>query len=173
MEHRSLECIWIEIFQKNAKGFLVGTMYRPPVGSKYFPKDFEIFLGNMLLMVMADLKKVNLLGDLNVNYLKKADSKSIKEMLNLYGLNQLITQETRITEQFKTLIECILTSHSDWVYEHDVKPTSISDHDMVGFVRKMKKDKLPPKIIKSRNYAKYTSENMTAELRNHNWSPLY
>ncbi|XP_057311814.1 uncharacterized protein LOC130649536 [Hydractinia symbiolongicarpus] len=27
LEHRDLECIWIEIFQKNSKTFLVGSLY--------------------------------------------------------------------------------------------------------------------------------------------------
>ena len=125
----------------------------------------------MLLMVMADSKEANLLGDLNVNFFKKANSKSIKEMFNLYGLKQLLTKATRIKESSKTLIDCVLTARSDSMYEHDVIRTSISDPDMVDSVWKIKKDKLPPKIIKSRNYAKYASENTTAELRNQNWSP--
>lgn len=44
LEHQNLECIWIEILLKHAKSSLVGTMHRPPAGSKYLPKDFETFL---------------------------------------------------------------------------------------------------------------------------------
>ena len=60
------------------------------------------------------------------------------------------------------------------LYENDVIPTSISDHDMVGFCsQKIVRMKVPPKIVRSRNYTKYVCENMKAELKNHDWSPLY
>lgn len=127
----------------------------------------------MLSIVISESKEVNLLGDINVDFLKANNNKDIKEVFNLYGLKQIITKATRVTETSKTLIDCILTSRTDSTYVNDVIPTSISDHDMVGFVRKIKRDKLPPKNVKSRNYAKYNSDNMNVELRHHDWSPMY
>ena len=138
LEHDNLECIWIEIFEKNAKSFLVRTMYQTPVQSKYLPKDFERYLNNMLLIATSESKEINLLGDLNVNYHKKCDHKEIKEIFKLYVLRQIVTKETRITETCRTLIDCILPSRNDCTYESEVFPTSISDHDVVGFIRKVK-----------------------------------
>lgn len=173
LEHNELESLWVEIFQKNAKSFLVGTMYRPPVGSKYLPREFKTHLNDLLQLVMSESKEVNLLGDLNINFLKKSDDKDIKELLRLYGLKQLIEKPTRITDNTQTLIDCILTTRNDTTYQNDVIPIGISDHDMVGFVRKLRRDKLPPKIIKTRNYAKYSSEQMVDEISKHNWGELY
>ena len=127
----------------------------------------------MLLIVTSESKEVNLLGDLNVDYLKKNDNTNIKEIIKLYGFKQLITKATRVTETTSTLIDCILTTRSDCVYENDVIPTSISDHDMVGFIRKSKRDKIPPRTVRSRMYRNYNHQNMSAELRNHDWNPIY
>lgn len=97
------------------------------------------------------------------------DNKNIKDF---YGLRQLFTKATRITEASRTLIDCILTTRNDCTYEHDV-PNSNSNHDMVGFIRKVKKDKQPPRTVKSRNYAKYNHHSMKADLQSHEWDPLY
>ena len=127
----------------------------------------------MLLITTSESKEINLLGDLNVNYHKKCDHKEIKEIFKLYGLRQIVTKATQITETTRTLIDCILTSRNDCTYESDVFPTSISDHDMVGFIRKVKKDKLPPRTVKSRNYAKYNHQTMKKDLHVHDWELLY
>ena len=95
------------------------------------------------------------MGDLNFNYHKKFVHKEIKEFFKLYGLRQIVTEEKRINETSRTFIDCILTSPNDCTYKSDVFPISISDHDMVGFIRKVKKDKLPPRTVKSINYVKY------------------
>ena len=36
-----LEYLWIEIFQKHSKSFLVGCYYRPPETSNYLPRNFN------------------------------------------------------------------------------------------------------------------------------------
>ena len=163
LEHDNLE-FWIEIIQKNAKNFLVGTLYRPPSSSKYLPKDFETYLDNMLLIVTSETKH---------DYLKPDDNKSIKDILLLYGLVQLVTTATRVTATSKTLIDLILTSRIDCVYENDVIPTSIGDHDMIGFIRKLRKEKIPPRTIRSRNYSNYDHATLKSDVRNYDWQPLY
>ena len=56
---------------------------------------------------------------------------------------------------------------------HDVIPTSIADHDMVGYVRKINCIKFNSKAIRCRNYAKYDHVKMCKELKEINWEPLY
>ena len=67
--YENLECIWIGILVKKSKSFLVGILCQPPASSKYLPKDFQLYLNDMLLIVTSESKKVNLLGDLSVDYL--------------------------------------------------------------------------------------------------------
>ena len=48
--------MWIEILVKKSKSFLIGTIYRPPVGSKYLPKDFSVYFEDMLSTAAAENK---------------------------------------------------------------------------------------------------------------------
>ena len=158
---------------KKCEKFLSWNFIWPPSSSKYLPKDFETFLDNMLLIVTSETKEVNLLGGFNVDYLKPDDNKSIKDILSLYGLVQLATTATRVTATSKTLIDLILTSRIDCVYENDVIPTSIGGHDMIGFIRKLRKEKIPPRTIRSRNYSNYDHATLKSDVRNYDWQPLY
>ena len=67
-------------------GFLVGNIYRPPDGSKYLDKDFDLKLDDMPDSVMAEEKEVLLLGDLNCNYLVQNDHKDLKQIMQYKGL---------------------------------------------------------------------------------------
>ena len=138
LEHENIECLWIEIIQEKAKNFLVGTLYRPPSSSKFLPINFETFLNDMLLRITSESLEIILLGDVNIDYLKKGDNKSIKEIFKLHGLKQLVTKATRVTSTSSTLIDCIFTSHTNQNYKTEVIPTSISDHDMVILIHKFK-----------------------------------
>ena len=46
----NIECMFVEIFPKNAKSFIIGCMYRPPVGSRYLSNDFNTIFNKMILM---------------------------------------------------------------------------------------------------------------------------
>ena len=173
LEHENIECLWIEIIQEKAKNFLVGTLYRPPSSSKFLPINFETFLNDMLLRITSESLEIILLGDVNIDYLKKGDNKSIKEIFKLHGLKQLVTKATRVTSTSSTLIDCIFTSHTNQNYKTEVIPTSISDHDMVILIHKFKRSKLHARVIKSRNYDKYNHVAMCNDLRNENWTILY
>ena len=89
----------------------------------------------MLSNVISKSRKVTLLGDTNVYYLKKNDNLAIKNIFHLHGFQQFVTKPTRITEYSKTLIDTIFTTNALAISAHDVIPTSIADHDMVGYVR--------------------------------------
>ncbi|CAB3977558.1 Hypothetical predicted protein [Paramuricea clavata] len=71
LEHPELECLWIEVLIKNAKSILVGTIYKPPAGSKFLSKDFPDYFDDMLSTVAAENKELILMGDLNCNCIKK------------------------------------------------------------------------------------------------------
>ena len=52
----------------------------------------------MLSNVITKSREVTLLGDTNVDYLKKNDNLAIKNIFHLYGFQQIVTKPTRITE---------------------------------------------------------------------------
>ena len=138
LEENMLECIWIEIYVRKSQNYLIGTIYQPPDGSDYLPTCFNNSLHNMLSNVITKSREVTLLGDTNVNYLKKNDNLAIKNIFHLYSFQQIVTKPTRITEYSKTIIDTIFTTNAPTISAHDVIPTSIVDHDMVGHVRKIK-----------------------------------
>ena len=92
----------------------------------------------MLSNVITKSREVTLLGDTNVDYLKKSDNLAIKIIFHLYSFQQIFTKPTKITEYSKTIIDTIFTTNASTISAHNVIPTSIADHDMVDYVRKIK-----------------------------------
>ena len=82
-----LESKSTEIFQKHTKSILVGCYYRPPISSKYLPKNFNNDFNETLINCQKEQKEVILLGDFNANYLKKTDSKDIKSIIETNGFD--------------------------------------------------------------------------------------
>ena len=53
----SLECLWIEVFQKHSKSFLVGCYYCPPETSNYFLQNFNNLLQEQLSSIIKKTKR--------------------------------------------------------------------------------------------------------------------
>ena len=75
---------------ENAKSFLIGCIYRLLDSSLNLSRNhFEQF-SNMLLNVNDLEIETILLGDVNINYLKKTENREIKDMIELQRFMQLI-----------------------------------------------------------------------------------
>ena len=136
LEHEQLECLWIEIFPEKAKSWLLCTIYRPPDTSLYLPKNFNELFNNMLEKASNESNSdIVLMGDINVNFLCRRNN-DIKSILTLHGLKQLVTKATRVTENTSSLIDIIATNNESKIVKTEVIPLGISDHDMIGSVRK-------------------------------------
>ena len=104
----SLENLCIEIRKPNSRPFLIATWYRPPCSS------IDLFLCHESFLEKLDSLDLEyyLLGDFNCNLASaKYDSNTRRlcEISDLFGLQQLITEPTRITESSSTLIDLIYT----------------------------------------------------------------
>ena len=137
LEDPNIECTWIEVFQRNSKRFLLGTIYRPPSGSKYFLENFSSLLEHMLSVITVESKETILMGDLNIDYLKNDNNKPIKEIFDICNMIQIVTKPTRCSSTSNTLIDCILTTDETNIVFHDVIATSIADHYMVWCIPKL------------------------------------
>ena len=173
LEHEFCEAVWIEICYPHTKSFIVGIIYKPPDSSKHLSECFNDILSNSLSIIDAENKEVIILGDINCDYLVKNDHRFIKEIFTINGYKQLINKPTRITETTETLIDVIQTTHPINISKSVVIPAGLSDHDMIGCVRKMYKFKRNPKTITCRNYAKYNPETINKELVNNDWENVY
>ena len=147
LERDNLESIWIEKFPHNAKSFLLSTNYRLPDRSKYLFKSFNTLLNDTLNVISSERKECIIMGDTNINSLDKNNHNDIKDIFMLYAYKQLVTKATRITEDSKTLIGTTFTNKHKNISKTNTIPTSLSDHDMVGCVRKLNHLKYQSKTI--------------------------
>ena len=173
LEKDYIESIWIEVFIKNFKRFLVAAYYRPPEGSAYLPKNFNDNFNDMLRDSIKESKEIIILVDFNVNYLKANEHKDFKVLFRLYGFSQMIRKATRITRESSTLIDLITTNNPSMISKYDVFQTSLSDHNIVGSIRKLHHVKYSPKVITCRNYSAYDPNTMNEDFKNVNWQPIY
>ena len=107
-----LENLCIQIQKPNSKPFLVATWYRSPNSSVDKFDCFETFID----MLDAENAEYYLLGDLNCDLGSTAlesSSRSLIGITELYGLHQLISEPTRITETSSTMIDLIFTNTPD------------------------------------------------------------
>ena len=99
LESEKLENIVIEITLTTSKNVLINTHYRPPQGSNYLQKNYNELFAESLELVCSETKEVILLGDMNVDYLKRNDNKDIKSIIAENGFTQVIKSPTRITKE--------------------------------------------------------------------------
>ena len=86
---------------------MICVLYRPLEASFYLNRDFDPLFDDMLTTANAERKEIILAGDINCNYLKDSESKSIKKIIKSNGLKQLIKSPIRITKETKSLIDII------------------------------------------------------------------
>lgn len=95
-----IENIWIE-----TQNLIIGLVYKPPnFSNNEFLVKFEESLHNLFL----SKKKCLIMGDININTLKK--KKTTKDYLNLIryeGFTPLIHEATRVTESTQSCIDHI------------------------------------------------------------------
>ena len=108
-----------------------------------------------------------------IYYLDKNKNNDIKDIFMLNGYKQLVTKATWITENSKTLIDKIFTNKPENISKTDTIPTSLSDHDMVGCVRKLNHLKYESKTIHWRNYKDYDPKALQKDLQEQSWVTYY
>ena len=76
---------------------------------------------------------------MNINLLPDPADGNSGKLLNvceIYGLNQLITEPTRVTAKSQSLIDLCLTNTPDKIVRSGVVPLGNSDHSLVYLIRK-------------------------------------
>ena len=80
----------------------------------------------------------------------------------------MIGEPTRSTNHSKTLIDYVVTNRPDCVSDQGVLPCGISDHDDVVYMTrsmKMPRVRMKPKIVETRKYSKFDSEQFRNDLQ--------
>ena len=147
LENDKTESLWVEIWLKNMKPFIFGTIYKPPDSSKHFSKNCNFFFSKILQSVDNEKRESIIMGDMNVNYLKENDHEVIKDIFPENGFKQILNTPTRITDQTSSLIDLIYVNNKQNISYKTVTPTGVSGHDLIGCVRKVKNVKYESETI--------------------------
>ena len=139
LESQCTESLWVEIRNPKTPSLLVGYVYRNPAATYEWYDEFV----TMLDKVSESKNDVLLLGDFNIDLLKP--HLAWESTFSVLGLNQLITQPTRVTCSTNTLIDHIYTNNSNLVHSISVPNIAISDHFPVLCTWSIKLPRRPPK----------------------------
>ena len=135
LSSENLELLVLEITRLRSKPFLVSTWYRPSGSPVSVFNDFE----GVVMKIDAENWEFFLLGDLNVDLtpgITSANAIKLQHILDIYGLDQLITEPTRVTMNSHTLIDhCITNSHNK-IAKSGVVHLAISDHALICMTHK-------------------------------------
>ena len=122
------ENIWVELIstRPNAKNIVIAVIYRHPFNKIC---DFINELESSLIRVSE--KEVNFycIGDINIdlnNFTKK--TYDYQNLMNSYGLTNLITNPTRVTNSSATLLDHFLTSDDTSEFKSFILTCDVSDH---------------------------------------------
>ena len=161
-----IECIWVEITPTKSKSFIFGSMYKPPDSPINLSKNFTPNLAAKLQNINGENKEVIIMGDINIDYLKKDDHKVIKDIFAVNGYKQLLRSATRTASSSATLIDVILTNEPSTITNSETINASLSDHDIIACVRKANNIKCEAEKIKCRNFSRYNIDIINNELLN-------
>ena len=133
---------------------------------------FDTEFGDAVISAMSLSKPIYILGDLNCNLLKSSDpaSQALLNFCTSFNLTQMIAEPTRVTKSSATLIDVILASNKNLVRAAKVIQVSISDHDLVYAVLKLKRQRPKPTFITTRSFKKYQHEAFLRDISLIPWS---
>ena len=98
------------------------------------------------------------MGDSNVNYNSNSDNKEFKSIITVNGFKQIVKELTQVIDTSSSLIELVFTNCLVNITQAYVIISLLSDHNLLGTVRKIRHLKYPSRRIKCRNYAKYNHQ---------------
>nr|CAI5849653.1 unnamed protein product [Callosobruchus analis] len=121
-----LEYLFIE-YKTGQERHCLAVFYRPPKGNVL---DAVGHLDQILSQVITQYENITILGDLNINFMVK--NNILSNCFESYGLMQVISEPTRITETSSTLIDIIFVSNVEkCIAKGTINADTISDHFLV------------------------------------------
>ena len=118
LESDNLEILCIEIIVKNSNNFLICSVLDNLNNQIIFQNISTNFLTIFWKNANASLNETIILGDMNINFLKKDNSKELKSIISSYNYKQLIDSVTRITNNTSALIRRTLAKTLKMLLPH-------------------------------------------------------
>jgi hypothetical protein len=91
------------------------------------------------------------------------DTLELKDICDIYDMDCIIKEPTRVTNVTSTLIDVILTTFPNLFWTSGTINTHISDHKLIFSVMKAKLARPKPKFIKYRSYKHFNGEELNAD----------
>ena len=109
LETGNIECIWIEITNRN-KHVLFGVFYRTPNADSEYVSLIETSIN---LAIDTGHNDIIASGDFNLNMLTNNKARKIQSLCLEFALHQSIAEPTHYTETSSSLIDLILVHNQD------------------------------------------------------------
>ena len=126
--------------------------------------------GDPLLRLEESLlhgSNVIILGDLICNRIGgDPEGNAQSDFCSTFGLSQLVTTATRVTEKSKSLIDVALTTNENTIDACDVIQSAISDHSLVSLTLKLKTPRPRISFVTTRSYKNYDHDSFIEDLAN-------
>ena len=166
-----IELLVVRIAQLDHKTKYIVTVYRPPNGNV---SRFYETLANLFEIDELNLCEVWIIGDFNINYLKRSDANTKRsiEFARLYGLNQLINSPTHLSGFLGTCIDLIFTN-ARFIHSSGVLNDVISDHFPIFACVKKQREFHNYTKVKGRSYIQYDKATFCSLLSNDDWTDFY
>ena len=114
-----------------------------------------------------------LLGDINVDLMVDTTSaNAVKHIFHICGLDQLITEPTRITLSFRSLIDLCITNTPTKVAKFGVVHLAISDHALIYMIYKVQHERAGTTVIKTRQMKNFHNASFLRDLQGKTWSDV-
>jgi len=132
---------------------------------------YESFSGKLVSLGL----EYDLVGYLNCDLASSQydrNTRRLCEISDFYGLQQLITEPTQITESSSTLIDLIYTNYTDRVICSGVSHTGIIDHSLTYVYQKLSPD-FPSKghsTMSYRNFRNFNREGVSNDISQQDWT---
>ena len=96
--------------------------------------------------------------------------KRYRDVLNILHLNQIMKEDTRITNTTNTLIDHINVNRTEMYYKCGSLDLGISDHNLIYTARKKFKEESDTSFIWTRSYRKYNKELFSRDVNRTCWN---
>ncbi len=168
---QDLEAVWCDILLPRTKPILLGTIYRPQTHTR-FVENFDDVLSKCDLS-----QETYIFGDFNICLLNSspnyAMTKDYLGCLTGAGLQNLIKEPTRVTEDTESLLDHVLCNNTSIVSQSGVIPVGLSDHFVTYCTRRASKISYNAhNTIHLRSLKNYSIDTFNSLLAKCDWSPV-
>lgn len=157
-----VEQLWIEVVFRNTK-ILVGSLYRPPMVHYKQLSCIE----NLLSVLSVSYNCTILMGDLNINWLvTNLESSYLKSLLQMFNLNQVITDPTRLTRNSCSLIDIICVENDTHIVDSGtMEMFNLTDHRLVYSTLGVESPKATDRVITYRDFRNFNEQLFDLEMQ--------